>query len=148
MLKIFLLTNNLNIIWFEDRVPHISPPTSTIPVAEVGEPPDVAEPHGEAEAGEEELHGVVPLAALLGVEGVSVPRLRVSVALVPRPGTVPGAGVRQADAAAAHILQHKIFLERKYFVKKGNILKTRNILLVYLSGLILGDWEYFWNLKH
>ena len=129
-------------------MPHISPPTSTIPVAEVGEPPDVAEPHGEAEAGEEELHGVVPLAALLGVEGVRVPRLRVRVALVPRPGTVPGAGVRQADAAAAHILQHKIFLERKYFVNKGNILKTRNILLVYLSGLILGDWEYFWNLKH
>ena len=129
-------------------MPHISPPTSTIPVAEVGEPPDVAEPHGEAEAGEEELHGVVPLAALLGVEGVRVPRLRVRVALVPRPGTVPGAGVRQADAAAAHILQHKIFSERKYFVDKGNILKTRNILLVYLSGLILGDWEYFWNLKH
>ena len=129
-------------------MPHISPPTSTIPVAKVGEPPDVAEPHGEAEAGEEELHGVVPLAALLGVEGVRVPRLRVRVALVPRPGTVPGAGVRQADAAAAHILQHKIFLEIKYFVNKGNIFKTRNILLVYLSGLILGDWEYFWNLKH
>ena len=124
-------------------MPHISPPTSTIPVAEVGEPPDVAEPHGEAEAGEEELHGVVPLAALLGVEGVRVPRLRVRVALVPRPGTVPGAGVRQADAAAAHILQHKIFLERKYFVNKGNILKTRNILLVYLSGLILGVFLEF-----
>ena len=120
-------------------MPHISPPTSTIPVAKVGEPPDVAEPHGEAEAGEEELHGVVPLAALLGVEGVRVPRLRVRVALVPRPGTVPGAGVRQADAAAAHILQHKIFLEIKYFVNKGNIFKTRNILLVYLSDLILGD---------
>ena len=104
-------------------MPHISPPTSTIPVAEVGEPPDVAEPHGEAEAGEEELHGVVPLAALLGVEGVRVPRLRVRVALVPRPGTVPGAGVRQADAAAAHILQHKIFLERKYFVIKEIFLR-------------------------
>ena len=129
MLKIFLLTNNLNIIWFEDRVPHISPPTSTIPVAEVGEPPDVAEPHGEAEAGEEELHGVVPLAALLGVEGVRVPRLRVRVALVPRPGTVPGAGVRQADAAAAHILQHKIFLETGIFSTEEYILKVNGIFL-------------------
>lgn len=137
MLKIFLLTNNLNIIWFEDRVPHISPPTSTIPVTQVGEPPDVAEPHGEAEAGEEELHGVVPLAALLGVEGVRVPRLRVRVALVPRPGTVPRARVRQADAAAAHILQYSnifrdtnIFYREKYFHSKGNIFETRNILLV------------------
>ena len=138
MLKIFLLTNNLNIIWFEDRVPHILPPTSTIPVTQVGEPPYVAEPHGEAEAGEEELHGVVPLPALLGVEGVRVPRLRVRVALVPRPGTVPRARVRQADAAAAHILQHNnifrdwnIFYREKYFRNsKGNIFETRNILLV------------------
>ena len=129
MLKIFLLTNNLNIIWFEDRVPHISPPTSTIPVTQVGEPPDVAEPHGEAEAGEQELHGVVPLPALLGVEGVRVPRLRVRVALVPRPGTVPRARVRQADAAAAHILQHTIFLETRIFSIEKNIFIVKEIFL-------------------
>ena len=38
--------------------------TSAVPVAEIGEPPDVAEPHGEAEAGEEELDGAVPVAAV------------------------------------------------------------------------------------
>lgn len=38
--------------------------TSTIPVAEVWEPPDVAEPNGEAEAGEEELHRTVPVASV------------------------------------------------------------------------------------
>ena len=34
-------------------------------VAEVGEPPDVAEPHGDRDAGEEEVQGVAPVASLL-----------------------------------------------------------------------------------
>ena len=42
---------------------------AAVPVAEVGEPPDVAEPDGEAEAGEEELDGVVPAAAVLAHGG-------------------------------------------------------------------------------
>jgi hypothetical protein len=44
-------------------------PTAAISVAEVGKPPDVAEPDGEAEAGQEELHGVVPAAAGLIARG-------------------------------------------------------------------------------
>ena len=36
------------------------PLTSTVLLAEVGEPPDVAEPNAEAEDGEEELDGAVP----------------------------------------------------------------------------------------
>ena len=39
--------------------------TSAIPVAEVGEPPDVSEPDSKTEAGEEELDGVVPAASVL-----------------------------------------------------------------------------------
>ena len=39
--------------------------TSAIPVAEVGKPPDVSEPDSKAEAGEEELDGVVPAASVL-----------------------------------------------------------------------------------
>ena len=34
-------------------------------VAEVGEPPDVAEPHGDRDAGEEEVQGMAPVAPLL-----------------------------------------------------------------------------------
>ena len=34
-------------------------------VAEVREPPDVAEPHGDRDAGEEEVQGVAPVAPLL-----------------------------------------------------------------------------------
>ena len=36
--------------------------TSSIFVAEVGEPPDVAEPNGDGDAGEEEVEFVSPLA--------------------------------------------------------------------------------------
>ena len=51
-------------------------------VAEVGEPPDVAEPHGDRDAGEEEVQGVAPVASLLlrldtsilMTHGVSTPR--------------------------------------------------------------------------
>ena len=38
---------------------------SSIPVAEIGKPPYVSEPNGEAKAGEEELDGVVPAASVL-----------------------------------------------------------------------------------
>ena len=38
--------------------------TSAVPVAEVGEPPDVPESHGEAETGQEELYRAVPVAAV------------------------------------------------------------------------------------
>ena len=39
-------------------------PTSTILLAEIGKPPDVAEPDTEAEDGEEELDGAVPRGSL------------------------------------------------------------------------------------
>ena len=38
--------------------------TSPILLAEVGEPPYVAEPDGKTEAGEEKLNGTVPVAAI------------------------------------------------------------------------------------
>ena len=48
-----------------------------------------------------------------------------------------------------------IFYRGIYFESKWNIFEAINILLVNLSGLILGDWEYvfenakyFWNFKH
>ena len=49
-------------------------PTSSTLVAEVGEPPDVAQAHSEADAGEEEVHpagprAAVPLLAILGQAG-------------------------------------------------------------------------------
>ena len=47
--------------------------TSAVPVAEVGEPPDVAESNGKTEAGEEKLDRTVPVAAIQagGVLGTS-----------------------------------------------------------------------------
>ena len=42
-------------------------PTSSILVAKVGKPPDVSQTHGKAEAGEDELDGVVPLEPTLGL---------------------------------------------------------------------------------
>jgi len=40
-------------------------PTSTVPVDEVGEPPDVAQPHDVPQAREHELQLAAPVAALL-----------------------------------------------------------------------------------
>ena len=42
-------------------------PTSSILIAKIGKPPDVAQTHGETEAGEDELDGVVPLESTLGL---------------------------------------------------------------------------------
>ena len=42
-------------------------PTSSILVAKVRKPPDVSQTHGKAEAGEDELDGVVPLEPTLGL---------------------------------------------------------------------------------
>ena len=56
----------------EDCV-RVSKLTSAVPVAEVGEPPDVAESNGKTEAGEEKLDRTVPVATIQarGVLGTS-----------------------------------------------------------------------------
>ena len=42
-------------------------PTSSILIAKIGKAPDVSQTHGEAEAGEDELDGVIPLEPTLGL---------------------------------------------------------------------------------
>lgn len=64
-------------------------PTSPILLAEVGEPPYVAEPHAEAQYGEEELGGAVP-----GDPGL--PLVPVHAATRGTPGPGPGGDVTTA----------------------------------------------------
>ena len=84
--------------------------TSTISVTQIRKPPDVAQAHGEAETGEEELDGVVPLAPL-----PAHPRARVLLFLCAclrvhptlGSGARQGARVGEPDTATADILAIK-----------------------------------------
>ena len=64
-------------------------------VAEVREPPDVAEPHGHRDAGEEEVQGVAPVAPL---------RLRLDTGILVTHGasTLRGSA---SDCPSIHLIQ-------------------------------------------